>query len=256
MDLVRQTILEKIARDAGFDRAARRQESWLVVGSSHFGEEVLLKPYPNASLTIVAVADRARPQLVWTISGVEKAAEWPDETGESRTVLSVGSDASLATLMDVVASAARERRERALDRFYKTAAALPKSTEAERLVIVRVGQNVFRDALVEYWESTCAVSGLNIVPLLRASHCKPWADCESDAERLDIYNGLLLAPNLDAAFDGGWITFDDDGQIRISGQMKRQARALMSLGTDLRLRKIEHAHQGYLEYHRAHIYKK
>lgn len=255
MDLVRQTILEKIARDAGFDRAARRQGSWLVVGSSHFGEEVLLKPSPKGTVTIVAVADRARPQRPWTISGVEKATEWPDEAGESRTVLSVESDASLTALMSIVASAARERRERPLDRFHEKTAALPKGTEAERLVVVRVGQNIFRDALVEYWEGACAVIGLDTVTLLRASHCKPWADCETDAERLDVYNGFLLAPNLDAAFDGGWITFEDDGRVRISGQLKPQACALMSLTSELRLRKIERGHYRYLAYHRAHVYK-
>jgi len=35
--------------------------------------------------------------------------------------------------------------------------------------------------------------------LLVASHIKPWADCTTDAERLDVFNGLLLAPNL-----AGW----------------------------------------------------
>ena len=255
MDLVRQTILEKIARDSGFDRSARRQGPWLVVGSSHFGEEVLLKPSTKAHLTIVALADRARPQRPWTIPGVEKSTEWPDEAGESRTVLAVESDSSLTALMGVVAAAARERRDRPLDRFQEKTAALPKGTEAERLVVVRVGQNVFRDALVEYWEGSCAVIGLETVTLLRASHCKPWADCESDAERLDVFNGFLLSPNLDAAFDGGWITFDDDGRIRISSQLKLPAYALMGLSPELRLRKIEPAHQGYLGYHRQHVYK-
>src|SRR5271166_7137930 len=36
---------------------------------------------------------------------------------------------------------------------------LPRTTEAERLVIQRVGQNVFRDALLSYWEGRCAVTG-------------------------------------------------------------------------------------------------
>lgn len=38
--------------------------------------------------------------------------------------------------------------------------------------------------------------------LLRASHAKPWKD-SSDAEHLDVYNGLLLAVHLDALFDRG-----------------------------------------------------
>ena len=40
---------------------------------------------------------------------------------------------------------------------------------------------------------------------------KPWAKCASDDERLDVFNGLLLSANLDAAFDAGLVTFDDAG---------------------------------------------
>jgi putative restriction endonuclease len=40
---------------------------------------------------------------------------------------------------------------------------------------------------------------------------KPWADCASDAERLDPFNGLLLAVHWDAVFDCGLVTFADDG---------------------------------------------
>jgi len=60
--------------------------------------------------------------------------------------------------------------------------------------------------LLDLWEGRCAVTGLAVPELLRASHIKPWADCETDAERLDVYNGFLLAPHLDAAFDLGFIT--------------------------------------------------
>ena len=38
-----------------------------------------------------------------------------------------------------------------LERFHAKTAALPRTTEAERLVIQRIGQNVFRDALMDYW---------------------------------------------------------------------------------------------------------
>ena len=38
---------------------------------------------------------------------------------------------------------------------------LPKTTEAERLVIQRIGQDIFRDALMHYWGSCCPVRRLN-----------------------------------------------------------------------------------------------
>jgi hypothetical protein len=51
------------------------------------------------------------------------------------------------------------------------------------------------------------VTGLAITELLRASHIKPWAARDTDAERLDVFNGLLLAPHCDALFARGFITF-------------------------------------------------
>ena len=62
--------------------------------------------------------------------------------------------------------------------------------------------------------------------LLRASHIKPWR-AASGAERLDKFNGLLLTPNLDLAFDQGLISFDDHGQILLGEDLDPDsARAL------------------------------
>jgi hypothetical protein len=258
MDLIRQALLEKIARDAGFDRQARRHGDWLVIGSSHFGEEPLLKPSMELGRTDVALAYRARPHAASSVSGITKAV--PQESfefqGEVREIWTSASDAALGALLAIVASAARQRRGQPLQRFLAKTVALPKTTEAERVVVARVGQDVFREALIEYWNGACAVVGLNIVSLLRASHSKPWAKCETDAERLDVYNGLLLAPNLDAAFDGGWIAFDDDGRIEFSPQLTSNAADLMALRPDLKLRRIEDGHRKYLAFHREYVLRK
>ena len=81
-------------------------------------------------------------------------------------------------------------------------ASLPRTTEAERLVIQRIGQDIFRDALMDYWGGRCPLTGITEPALLRASHIVPWADCD-DAQRLDVHNGLLLSALWDAAFDRG-----------------------------------------------------
>ena len=81
------------------------------------------------------------------------------------------------------------------------AADLPGTTEAERLVVLRIGQNIFRASLMDYWQGRCPLTGISDRPLLRASHTVPWSECESDAERLDVHNGLLLSALWDAAFD-------------------------------------------------------
>ncbi len=51
------------------------------------------------------------------------------------------------------------------------------------MVIQRIGQDVFRDALMNYWGGRCPLTGITEHGLLRASHIVPWADC-NDAQRL------------------------------------------------------------------------
>ena len=45
--------------------------------------------------------------------------------------------------------------------------------------------------------------------LLLASHIIPWTACETDAERLNPDNGLILSALWDAAFDKGLVSFTD-----------------------------------------------
>jgi hypothetical protein len=85
------------------------------------------------------------------------------------------------------------------------------NTDIERIVKQRVGQGYFRRALMDYWGGRCPITGISDEALLRASHIVPWAQCRSDEERLDVFNGLLLAAHWDAAFDGGLVSFNDQG---------------------------------------------
>lgn len=73
-------------------------------------------------------------------------------------------------------------------------------TVREAIVQSRIGQGMFRDDLKKYWGEKCAVTGCELVKTLKASHIKPWRS-SNNTERLDVYNGLLLIPNLDSAFD-------------------------------------------------------
>ena len=98
-----------------------------------------------------------------------------------------------------------------LDAFTALTAPLPKSTEVERLVVQRIGQDLFRAALMTRWNSRCPLTGITDPALLRASHIIPWAACETDAERLNPDNGLLLSALWDAAFDKGLVSFNDEG---------------------------------------------
>ena len=119
----------------------------------------------------------------------------------------------------------------------------------------RVGQDIFRRGLLEYWDGRCAITGLAVPELLRASHIKPWAACETDAERLDIFNGLLLAAHLDAAFDAGFITVAQDGAVLVSNILPFEARSVLGLHGTPQVRQLHRAHERYLPSHRANIYR-
>ncbi|CAD6562576.1 HNH endonuclease [Paraburkholderia sabiae] len=108
--------------------------------------------------------------------------------------------------------------------FQTQVAGMPKATEAERLIVQRIGQDIFRASLMEYWQGRCPLTGITDPALLRASHIVPWADCDSDAERLNAHNGLLLSALWDAAFDRALVSFGDDGCPLFSPQLSDEAR--------------------------------
>jgi len=123
---------------------------------------------------------------------------------------------------------------------------MPRTTEADRCVIQRVGQDLFRQGLLAFWESRCAITGLAVPELLRASHIKPWAACDTDATRLDFFNGLLLALQLDAVFDQGFITIADSGEVIVSPGLNHPARQLLRLGSPVSIRVALDNHRVYL----------
>jgi hypothetical protein len=124
-------------------------------------------------------------------------------------------------------------------------------TDAERLVRVRVGQDVFRENLLRYWSSRCPLTGISEPSLLRASHIKPWAECETDAERLDVHNGLLLSALWDAAFDAGLVTFEDDGTPIFLPSLSDTARVELRWNAPIPLTP---QHRVQLAWHRQHLF--
>jgi putative restriction endonuclease len=127
-------------------------------------------------------------------------------------------------------------------------------TEREAIVQSRIGQGRFREDLSRYWKKRCAVTACQTLDILRASHIKPWK-ISSNEERLDVYNGLLLVPNLDAAFDKGFISFADDGAIMISDRLTADKQKKLGIHHDMRITKIEKQHCQYLNYHIEHVFK-
>lgn len=229
------TRLEKAAADCGFELTPELRGDALLLASTQFPETVHVHVLGNDVFCLSA-----------SVPAVLSGIETPERLEGYE---------SLYGALQKIAAAARNFPNRVASQFHQATAYLLKSTEAERLVVQRVGQELFRKALLDYWQGKCCVTGLAVPQLLRASHIRPWAQCSSDDERLNVFNGLLLSPDLDALFDGGWITFSVVGKLVISDALPQSSRALMGLHTEMSINLLTDVHQQFLSYHREHVFK-
>ena len=123
-------------------------------------------------------------------------------------------------------------------------------TEKSVLVKARIGQGKYRQDLIELW-GKCALTGFENRDFLIASHIKPWRD-SSETEKLDKYNGLLLVANIDRAFDKGYISFSDNGDILISYELEEYTK--LGIGSSGKLH-INEGSREYLHYHREMLFR-
>lgn len=238
--------LRKAALDEGFGIDRGETGGWMAFDS--LNAPASLRLTSDSSGYVAATNHRG--------AAVDLATRWPSWEGAVPAgflAFAVLDTAPLHHLVREMWRLARALPIEPLREFEAKTRAMPRSTEAERLVVQRVGQDIFRTALMDYWGRACAVLGVTEPRLLRASHIRRWSECGSDAERLDVYNGLLLAAHLDAAFDAFLISFDDDGRILISSALTEADRAALSIHPDLRLSKIAAAHLPQLAWHRQQM---
>lgn len=257
MNPLERSLIEKAGYDNGWENVLEETPDRVLLGSSRHGGHAQIISLPGdggyrVSLTPFSLATGLRHQL-------EDLGFTPPDADNSfwllpdRAVL-----ASFLRRSARIAQALPDQPEKAFAKELETAlaAVIGSGTEVERLVRQRVGQNIYRKAQLDYWGGRCAVTGLDLTEVLRASHAKPWADCQTDAERLDVFNGFLFAPDLDALFDRGLISFDNDGAIQLSSKITSpQLTALRLVGLKtLRLRWITPNHLPYLVWHRDKVF--
>lgn len=127
------------------------------------------------------------------------------------------------------------------------------TSEAQKLVKVRITQNKFRKSLFELYPY-CAISGFNQAKFLIASHIKPWA-LSDESERIDPYNGFLLTPNFDRLFDTGYISFRSNGEIILSKYLKSEAQSFFNIPDHIKI-PLSHAHKPYLEFYTEEVFQK
>jgi hypothetical protein len=237
-----RTEAHKSAWDNGYRLERGIESGWL-----HYASTTA-----PGSIWIAGASDHGPWFLSLDHSGVIAEIGTPPPSPMPGPALATYRFASLAELhaaLDRVYKLAMSLPEAPLDRFKTKTANLPRTTEAERMVIQRIGQDVFRDALMDYWGGRCPMTGITEPGLLRASHIVPWADC-TDAQRLDVHNGLLLSALWDAAFDRGLISFADDGTVLASAQLSETAKIVLAINGAPRLAGLRDAHRKNLALHR------
>ncbi len=128
-------------------------------------------------------------------------------------------------------------------------------SERHASVSVRLFQSFFRRTVLASYNSSCCVCGLNLRPLLVASHIVPWS--VDELARIEPENGLCLCAIHDRAFDRGVITISDKLEVAVaskvisSGQDFVKAALVNFHRRPLRMPKRFAPRQQFLEYGQA-----
>lgn len=255
MNLLQRALIEKAGHDNGFENVLPSMAGgWLTLGSARHATTVsvqtsaggyearLLSSPPSlpgelARGFTAAISDADPTAIAYLLADEAALARWLRRAAELAQALP--NQAMTAFVADVRAALAS----------LEPAAA--ENTEVQRMVRQRVGQQAFRQAMLDYWQGSCAVTGLALPQALKASHAKAWALCTEDAERLDVFNGFLLSANLDALFDSYLASFTDEGALLIAPTVPPAARQQLGLTDNLQLRWVAAQHRPYLAFHRA-----
>jgi len=253
--LSRAERIDRLGAEAGFDVEVQVDGSWRLYGSSifplrlgvqNFGQEFTVRVSDAGIGAILrsefSLSENTRdigwPVKLMGLEGFERL----ERLFKCAAQLAQSSDQPQALLEGAAPSSDVRPDE-------------PIVTEFIGEVAQRRHQDLFRRKLREYWGDRCPVTGLAVPELLRASHIKPWAACqgEDEGQRLDVFNGLLLAPNIDALFDAYLVTFDEESVMVVAPELDTQSREILGVAAPLRIQKLTPQHQVYLAAHRARM---
>lgn len=180
----------------------------------------------KSSMRKIGFIDRKYNQLDYTLNVVTRLDNIV-KTKDGKITLSQYTDAVLNDAEEYVG-----KRDPYLHRMYKT--------------------ELINESNKHFGNTVCMLEYLQY-PSLVASHIKPFIQSNSH-EAYDKYNGLLLSRNLDALFDKGYISFNDNGEIMQSKYLdvKLRKHLLQFKLNDflLHTKRLE-----YLKYHRQNIFK-
>lgn len=249
MNILERSLIEKTGYDHGWENVRDSTEQCVILYSARHPAEA----------SVVKAGDAWQVSFPLGLAVRELEAVLP-EIAVKQGAFTVFHEKTLGVLLRRAAELAMSLPNITLLQYEKAIQAEDNptidATEALRMTKQRIGQNLFRQALMDYWGGACALSGIALPAILRASHIKPWAICDSDTERLDVFNGLLLCAHYDALFDAGLISFTNEGAILLSNRLDYAIATQLALNQNsgAKLRWISLHHRCYLTYHRDCIF--
>lgn len=128
---------------------------------------------------------------------------------------------------------------------------------APQIVEPRLGQGIFRVAVMEAYGRACAVTHEHSLPALEASHIRPYAKSGPH----EVRNGVLLRADLHRLFDQGYLTISTDHRLEVSPRLKldyQNGHSYYPLhGSQLALphSQVETPDVGFLRWHNDNVYR-
>ena len=242
-----RVLLEQAANDNGFGLLQKADDDWLIFKSQAFPVSICMKEIEGG---FVVGTDHQR-----VAQEIDHKIYRSPSSPKGFVLHFVPNTTTVYNYADTIWRFAKSLPDQPLKEYQARLSSYDINTEIESLGKRRIGQEVFRDALFDYWNSQCAVTEVKNPKLLRASHIIPWSNCDSDSERLNVSNGLLLVAHLDAAFDTGLITFDNFGRMEFSSAISDEDRLALNLKDEMTLKRITDEHRKRLSWHRQNLFK-
>jgi len=251
MNSIERSTIEKAGYAHGFENVRESVPQRVTLYSARHRAEAWVEAVDGEAADVWHLRFPETPppsELLRSFPGIERIDDAYLVTGEAELGKLLRRAAELAKSLPDQAARNYEAEVQKID------ADKIERTEVLALVKQRRGQALFREALLDYWGGACAVTGIETAELLRASHAKPWADCVSDSERLNVFNGFLLCAHLDALFDRGLMTFSKDGQAVFAARLQPEVRAQLNLQETMRFRWLSPEHAQFLDWHRSEVF--
>ena len=128
---------------------------------------------------------------------------------------------------------------------------------AEYLARARLGQGAFRVFVTEAYARRCAFTGERTLPVLQASHIRPFAKEGPHS----VANGVCLRSDIHILFDTGYLTITPDYRVEVSKRIREEyenGRDYYALhGNRLQIlpeNPSERPAQPFIEWHNRNVY--